>query len=50
MWLQVNSGASNAYASEIISPDPDTSNADIAISENVNLEDSIMKKIANEEL
>jgi hypothetical protein len=50
MWLQVNSGASHAYASLIISPDPDTSKAAIAISENVNLEDNIMKNIANEEL
>jgi hypothetical protein len=42
MCLAVNSGASNPgapYASRIIRPDPDTSKAAKAISENVNLED-----------
>ena len=48
--IAVNSGAFNAYASWMINPDPLTNRDAIAISENVNLEDSVMKKITNEEL
>ena len=50
MCAAVNSGALAEYASWIKNPDPDTSKDTIAITEKVNFEDSVMKKITNEEL
>ena len=48
--LAVNSGALNPDTSWIINPDPETKRTVIAISEKINFENSIMKKITNEEV
>ena len=50
MCIAVNSGASNAYVSWRIKPDPPSNREVIAIRGKMNLKDTIMKRITNEEL